>query len=93
MTIRACLVLFGALLTLVAAGCTGDDPDDDVVFRVADLPAPGSLSSPAEGYAIYDPSIDDIDICGDGSKRVGPQILTDYLAPFDIGATNYARNS
>ena len=48
-------------------------------------------NTPAEGYAIYDASIDNVSgICGDGSKRVGPQLLTDYLAAFDIGATNYA---
>ena len=81
-------LLFCAVL---AAACAADGYEESTAAELAvhDLPAPGSLSSPAEGFAAYDSSIDASGHCGDGSMRPGPQVFTDYVANFSISATTY----
>ncbi len=89
------LALFGC-----ATGCATDDFEDgdhdvtppDVVLAhsVGDLPSPGSLGSPVDGYASYDSSIDNISRCAGATMRPGVRAFSDYVAPFGIVANTYA---
>jgi hypothetical protein len=81
-------------ITLCAAlaACTSDALEDSLLeLSVSDLPAPGSISIPAEGYAIYDSWIDAGNQCGNGGMRPGMQQFSDYLQQFNIVANSYAQ--
>jgi hypothetical protein len=89
------------IATLAMFGCTTDEPveggDEDatppeiiLAHNVGDLPHPGSLGSPVEGYASYDPSIDNIKRCSGAILRPGPQAFSDYVSQFGIVANTYA---
>ena len=67
-----------------------DAPTITIATRVSDLPAPGSIGTPIDGYTAYDSSIDSISACGNGSKRPGPQAFSDYLASLGMAGNNYA---
>jgi hypothetical protein len=84
------LVLAAGALSLTN-GCATDSTDADLAaaLGVGDLPLPGTLSSPIEGYAHYDASIDQTDICGGAHMRPGPQAFSDWLAPYGIVANTY----
>lgn len=99
------LMMTTLVLALALFGCATDDPEIEVeadgdhemtppttilAHNVGDLPAPGSIGSPAEGYAIYDPSIDNIKMCAPANMRPGVQAFSNYLAPFGIVANTYA---
>src|SRR5829696_8460358 len=76
----------------LAAACTSDalDPDHAAEVGAASLPPPGSLSAPIEGFAVYEPSIDTSNECGDASMRTGPRLFSDCVAACAITANTYA---
>jgi hypothetical protein len=53
------------------------------------LPAPGTLVTPAEGFASYDVSIDNTVNCGGLVLREGPQAFANYLRPLGIIGKSY----
>ena len=91
------------LLSLVLAACSAasdgevvDDSSEEgsgsqsaAATGVSGLVQPGSLKSPAEGFAVYDSKIDGVSRCGGPSLRSGPQMFSDYLKPFGIVANSY----
>jgi hypothetical protein len=80
-----------ALAVLAGAGCTdASDEEKLIALAVDNLPPPGSLASPAEGFASYDSSIDSSGSCGGDVMRPGPQAVSSYLANFAIVANTYA---
>jgi hypothetical protein len=96
-----------SLLSLVVvAACSASDDgatnDDDFgdesvqaetseALSAANLPKPGSLKTPIEGYATYDSKLDQISHCGGAQKdlKSGPKRLVAYLAKYGITANSY----
>jgi peptidoglycan hydrolase-like protein with peptidoglycan-binding domain len=85
---KTSIVLLGILTLLLAACSTSPSPPDLRAESVVDaLPQPGTLTSPAEGYAQYD---DEPYGCGeDAALKPGPESFKNYLAQFGIDATTY----
>jgi hypothetical protein len=96
------IISFMTVLLVLGAGCSGeitsdggDDPAHDppvhaTAHSAIGLPDPGTLSSPEEGYAIYDENIDLVSACNNGEVRSGMGEVATYLAQFGIVAENYA---